>query len=144
MAVLKTFRGIRPDREKAAQVASRPYDVLNKEEARLEAAGNQFSFLHVIKPEMDLPDTVHEYDPSVYKHGSDTFKRMQKEGVFHTDKEECLYVYAQTMNGRIQYGLVGCASVEDYMNNVIRKHELTRPDKEEDRKNHIRVSNVHY
>jgi uncharacterized protein (DUF1015 family) len=144
MAILKPFRGIRPVKEKAALVASRPYDVLNKAEARAEAAGNPSSFLHVIKPEIDLPDTMNEYDPAVYKQGIDTFKRMQQEGLFFTDNEECLYVYAQTMNSRTQYGLVGCAAVEDYLDNIIKKHELTRPDKEEDRKNHIRVSSMHY
>ncbi|MFN8207125.1 MAG: DUF1015 family protein [Bacteroidales bacterium] len=144
MAILKPFRGIRPVKEKAAFVASRPYDVLNKAEARIEAAGNPWSFLHVIKPEMDLPDTIHEYDPAVYNQGINTFKRMQAEGLFLQDEQECLYVYAQTMNGRTQYGLVGCAAVEDYLNDIIKKHELTRPDKEEDRKNHIRVSSYHY
>jgi uncharacterized protein (DUF1015 family) len=144
MAILKPLRGIRPVKEKAALVASRPYDVLNKLEARAEAAGNPWSFLHVIKPEMDLPDTMHEYDPAVYNQGINTFKRMQQEGLFFTDEKECLYVYAQTMNGRTQYGLVGCAAVEDYINDIIKKHELTRPDKEEDRKNHIRISQLHY
>lgn len=144
MAILKPFRGIRPVQDKARLVASRPYDVLNKEEARQEAAGNPWSFLHVIKPEMDLPDNIHEYDPQVYKSGSDAFTRMRSQGVFFTDQQEYLYVYAQTMNGRTQYGLVGCAAVEDYFSGIIRKHELTRTDKEEDRKNHVRVSNVHY
>jgi uncharacterized protein (DUF1015 family) len=144
MAILKPFRGIRPVKEKAAFVASRPYDVLNKTEARAEAAGNPWSFLHVIKPEMDLPDSMNEYDPAVYNQGISTFKRMLADGLFVTDEQECLYVYAQTMNGRTQYGLVGCAAVEDYLNNIIKKHELTRPDKEEDRKNHIRVSSYHY
>jgi uncharacterized protein (DUF1015 family) len=144
MAFLKPFRGIRPVQDKAEKVASRPYDVLNKVEARAEANGNPWSFLHVIKPEMDLPDSTYEYDPQVYKQGSEAFKKLQQEGVLFTDLEEYLYVYAQTMNGRTQYGLVGCAAVEDYINNIIKKHELTRPDKEEDRKNHIRVSNVHY
>jgi uncharacterized protein (DUF1015 family) len=144
MAVLKAFRGIRPINDKALQIAARPYDVLNKVEARQEAAGNPYSFLHVTKPELDLPDTVDEHDASVYKKGKEYFDWLLKQGVLFQDKEECLYIYAQTMNGRTQYGIVGCASVDDYLNNVIKKHELTRPDKEEDRKNHIRVSGMNY
>jgi len=144
MATLKSFKGIRPVVDKAAQIASRPYDVLNRAEAKKEADGNPLSFLHVIKPEIDLPDTMDEHDPEVYQKGSNNFRKMIADGVFITDDSDQLYVYAQTMNGRTQYGIVGCASVDDYMNNVIRKHELTRPDKEEDRKNHIRVSNVNY
>ena len=144
MAVLKPFRGIRPVKEKAALIASRPYDVLNKEEARKEADGNPLSFLHVVKPEMDLPDSVNEYDPLVYRTGKENFEKLLANGTFFQDQQECLYVYAQTMDGRTQYGLVGCASVQDYLDNVILRHELTRPDKEEDRKNHIRVSGLHY
>ncbi len=144
MAILKPFKGIRPVKEKVSLIASRPYDVLNKSEARKESEGNPFSFLHVIKPEIDLPDTTDEYDQQVYRKGKENFEKMQRDGVFFQDDEDYLYVYAQTMNGRTQYGLVGCAAVEDYMNNVILKHELTRPDKEEDRKNHIRVSGLNY
>ncbi len=144
MAILKPFRGIRPVKEKAARIASRPYDVLNKQEARVEAGNNDLSFLHVVKPEIDLPDSVYEYDPQVYAKGKDNFSKMFANGTFFQEKDEFLYVYAQTMNGRTQYGLVGCAAVEDYLNNVILKHELTRPDKEEDRKNHIRMSNLNY
>lgn len=144
MAIIKPFKGIRPVKEKAPLVASRPYDVLNKEEARLEALGNPYSFLHVIKPEIDLPDTVHEYDPMVYKQGRAYFDKLVNEGVFFQDQQDLMYVYAQTMEGRTQYGLVACAAVSDYINGVIRRHELTRPDKEEDRKNHIRISKLHY
>ncbi|NJO69736.1 MAG: DUF1015 domain-containing protein, partial [Bacteroidetes bacterium] len=144
MAILKPFRGIRPIQEKSQAVASRPYDVLNREEAKMEASGNPDSFLHVVKPEIDLPDSVDEHAPEVYETGKSNFARMMQSGFMFQDVEEYLYVYAQTMNGRTQYGIVGCAAVEDYMNNVIRKHELTRPDKEEDRKNHIRVSNLNY
>lgn len=143
MAILKAFKGIRPVKDKAQQIASRPYDVLNREEAKKEAR-DKYSFLHVIKPEIDLPDSVDEHDASVYQKGKDNFFKMMADGVFAQDGEDCLYIYAQTMNGRTQYGIVGCAAVEDYMNNIIRKHELTRPDKEEDRKNHIRVSGVNY
>jgi uncharacterized protein (DUF1015 family) len=144
MAILKPFKGIRPVKDKVSLIASRPYDVLNKSEARKESKGNPFSFLHVIKPEIDLPDTIDEYDQQVYHKGKENFDFMQREGIFFQDDEDYLYIYAQTMDGRTQYGLVGCAAVEDYMNNIILRHELTRPDKEEDRKNHIRVSSLNY
>ncbi|MDR1154212.1 MAG: DUF1015 family protein [Bacteroidales bacterium] len=144
MAILKAFQGIRPVKDKAAKIASRPYDVLNRAEAHKEAEDNPLSFLHVIKPEIDLPASTDEHAPEVYRKGSENFRKMIADGIFLTDHTDRLYVYAQTMDGRTQYGIVGCASVDDYMNNVIRKHELTRPDKEEDRKNHIRVSNVNY
>ena len=143
MAILKAFKGIRPVKDKASRIASRPYDVLNREEAKKEAT-DLYSFLHVIKPEIDLPDSVDEHDDQVYQKGKDNFFKMIADGVMVSDKEECLYIYAQTMSGRTQYGIVGCAAVEDYMNNVIRKHELTRPDKEEDRKKHVRISGMNY
>ncbi len=110
----------------------------------MEAEGNPLSFLHVIKPEIDLPDTTDEHDESVYLKGFENFRKLLGEGILKYDVQDCLYVYAQTMDGRTQYGLVGCASVEDYLNNVIKKHELTRPDKEEDRKKHIRLSGMNY
>ncbi len=144
MAILKPFKGIRPVQEKAKAVASRPYDVLNREEAKEEAKGNPDSFLHVVKPEIDLPVSMDEHAPEVYQKGKSNFENMVKSGLMFQDEDDCLYIYAQTMNGRTQYGIVGCAAVEDYMNNIIRKHELTRPDKEEDRKNHIRISNLNY
>lgn len=144
MAILKPFRGIRPVKDKAYLIASRPYDVLNKEEARAEAGDNEFSFLHVVKPEIDLPDNIDHYSPEVYKQGKDYFEKMYKDGVYFQDEKEYLYVYAQTMEGRTQYGIVGCAGVEDYHNDIIKKHELTRPEKEEDRKNHIRISSLNY
>lgn len=144
MAILKAFRGIRPVKERAALVASRPYDVLNKVEAREEAGSNIYSFLHVIKPEIDLPDSLDEHDASVYEKGHDNFRSLLMNKTLFVDDEALLYVYAQTMQGRTQYGIVGCAAVEDYINNVILRHELTRPDKEEDRKNHIRVSSMNY
>ncbi|MDR0714233.1 MAG: DUF1015 family protein [Bacteroidales bacterium] len=144
MAVLKAFKGIRPVREHVAEIASRPYDVLNRAEAATEAAGNPLSFLHVIKPEIDLPETTDEHTPEVYAKGNAAFRKMLADGVFFTDECEKLYIYAQTMDKRTQYGIVGCASVDDYLNNVIRKHELTRPDKEEDRRNHIRTSKLNY
>ncbi len=142
MAILKAFKGIRPVKDKVKQIASRPYDVLNSEEARIEADGNEYSFLHVVKPEIDLPVDVDHYSPQVYEKGKENFVKMLKDGLFFQDEKNCLYIYAQTMNGKRQIGLVGCAGVEDYMNNIIKKHEMTRADKEEDRKNHIRVSNM--
>jgi uncharacterized protein (DUF1015 family) len=142
MAILKAFKGIRPVKDKVKQIASRPYDVLNSEEARIEADGNEFSFLHVVKPEIDLPVDVDHYSPQVYEKGKENFVKMLKDGLFFQDEKNCLYIYAQTMNGKRQVGLVGCVGVEDYMNNIIKKHEMTRADKEEDRKNHIRVSNI--
>jgi uncharacterized protein (DUF1015 family) len=144
MAILKAFKGIRPVKEKGQYIASRPYDVLNKQEARNEAGDNEYSFLHVIKPEMDLPDDTDPYSQEVYNKGKANFEKMLNDGVFVQDDREYLYVYAQTMNGKTQYGIVGCAGVEDYMNNVIKKHELTRPDKEEDRMNHVRTSSLNY
>ncbi|MFW5781086.1 MAG: DUF1015 domain-containing protein [Bacteroidota bacterium] len=144
MAILKAFKGIRPEKDKAPAIASRPYDVLNREEAKNEAEGNPLSFLHVIKPEIDLPDSVDEHDSAVYQKGKDNYNKLLSDGVLLQDDDEYLYVYAQTMNGKTQYGIVGCVAVSDYLGNVIKKHELTRPDKEEDRKNHIRVSKVNY
>jgi uncharacterized protein (DUF1015 family) len=144
MAIIKAFKGIRPVKEKAHLIASRPYDVLNRQEAKIEAGDNQYSFLHVIKPEIDLPDAVDEHDPSVYQKGKENFFKLIHDGTLIQDKEDCLYIYAQTMGDRTQYGIVASAAVEDYMNSVIRKHELTRPDKEEDRKDHIRISGMNY
>ena len=144
MAVLKPFRGIRPKKELVKQVASRPYDVLNEKEARIEAKDNPYSFYHIIKPEINFPEGFNAYDTAVYKKGKENFDILSSEGVFFQDTTDCLYIYAQTMTGKTQYGIVGCASVDDYFNDVIKKHELTRPDKEEDRKNHIRFSKLHY
>jgi uncharacterized protein (DUF1015 family) len=142
MAVLKPFKGIRPLKDKLQFIASRPYDVLNSDEARIEANGNPYSFLHVVKPEIDLSTETDHYSPEVYNKGKENLEKMIKEGLLFYDDKEYLYVYAQTMNARRQVGIVGCAAVDDYMNGVIKKHELTRADKEEDRKNHVRISNV--
>jgi uncharacterized protein (DUF1015 family) len=144
MAILKAFKGIRPTADKAHLIASRPYDVLNKAEARVEAGNNNLSYLHVIKPEMDLADDVNQYGEEVYNKGKENFFNLMDEKVLVQDDNDYLYIYAQTMNGKTQYGIVGCAGVEDYMNNVIKKHELTRPDKEEDRMNHVRTSGMNY
>jgi uncharacterized protein (DUF1015 family) len=142
MAILKAFRGIRPVKDKAKLIASKPYDVLSSEEARAEAKDNPYSFLHVVKPEIDLPPGTDPYSPSVYEKGRVNFRLMVSKLLFFQDEKDCLYVYAQTLNGKRQIGLVGCAGVEDYLNGVIKKHENTRPDKEEDRKNHVRVTNM--
>ncbi len=144
MAILKPFKGIRPVAEKAAVVASKPYDVLNEKEARNECAGNPLSFYHVIKPEIDFSDDHDHYAPEVYLKGKQNFDQMMKDGVFFQDNQDCFYIYQQTMNGRKQNGIVGCAHIDDYFNDIIKKHELTRPDKEEDRKNHIRASKLNY
>jgi uncharacterized protein (DUF1015 family) len=141
MAIIKSFRGFRPKKELASKIASRPYDVLSSEEAFVEAQGNPHSFYHIIKAEIDLPSDIDHYAKEVYLKARNTMDQFISEGVFLQDNEPCLYIYAQTMWGRTQYGLVACASVSDYLGNVIRKHELTRPDKEEDRKNHIRITN---
>ena len=125
----------------AHRIASRPYDVLNSEEARVEAEGNPHSFLHVVKPEIDLPEDTDHYADIVYQTGKSNLQKLIDERIFIQDNTAVYYVYAQTMWANTQYGLVGCASVQDYLNNVIRKHELTRPDKEEDRKKHVRVTN---
>lgn len=142
MAVLKPFKGLRPPREIAAKVASRPYDVLNSEEAREEAKGNPYSLLHIIKAEIDFPSGTDEHSNAVYTKAVENFELFKKQGWLVKEEKDCLYIYAQTMNGITQYGIVGCASVDDYLNGIIRKHELTRKDKEEDRMKHIRNTNA--
>ena len=142
MAVVKPFRGIRPPKEFVEQVESRPYDVLDSEEARAEAGDNEKSLYHIIKPEIDFPVGTSEYDPRVYEKAAENFQKFQDKGWLKQDSEEMYYIYAQTMNGKTQFGLVVAAAVEDYMNGVIKKHELTRRDKEEDRMKHVRVNNA--
>ena len=142
MAVLKPFKGLRPPVELASKVASRPYDVLNSEEARVEAEGNPYTLLHIIKPEIDFPSGTDEHTEPVYQKAFENLNLWRKKGWLIKDEKELLYIYAQTMEGRTQYGIVGCASVDDYLNGVIRKHELTRNDKEEDRMKHVRVTNA--
>lgn len=141
MAIIKAFKGYRPKKELAAKIVSRPYDVLSSEEAALEADGNPVSFYHVIKSEIDLPAGTDHYAKEVYEKAKANLQRFIADKIFIQDEKPCLYIYAQTMWGRTQYGLVACASVADYLGNVIRKHELTRVEKEEDRKMHIRVTN---
>lgn len=142
MATIKPFKGFRPPQDLVEQVASRPYDVLNSEEARQEAAGNEKSLYHIIKPEIDFPEGTDEHDPRVYQKAAENFQRFQDNGWLVQDEHEAYYVYAQTMNGKTQYGLVVGAYVPDYLNGTIKKHELTRRDKEEDRMKHVRVNNA--
>ena len=130
MAILKPFKGLRPPQKIVKKLASRPYDVLNSAEARVEAEDNPFSLLHIIKPEIDLPVGIDEHNQAVYEKAKTNFELFQTNGWLVQDDQECLYIYAQTMNGKTQYGIVGCAAVDDYLNNVIKKHELTRKDKE--------------
>lgn len=142
MATIKPFKGVRPPKQFVEEVESRPYDVLSSDEARAEAKGNEKSLYHIIKPEINFPEGTDEHDPRVYEVAAQQFKKFQDEGWLVQDSKEYYYVYAQTMNGKIQYGLVVGAYVPDYLNGIIKKHELTRKDKEEDRMKHVRVSNA--
>ncbi len=142
MAILKAFKGLRPPVEIVKQLASRPYDVLNSDEARIEAAGNPYSLLRVTKAEIDLPVGIDVHGKEVYDKVVENFAAFIENKWLIQDTEEKLYIYAQTMNGRTQYGIVGCNSIEDYFNNKIKKHELTRKDKEEDRMIHVRITNA--
>jgi uncharacterized protein (DUF1015 family) len=142
MAKIKPFKGIRPPKEYVIDIASRPYDVLSSAEAREEAKGNEKSLYHIIKPEIDFPTGKDEHDPEVYDKAIENFKRFKKKGWLTQDEKENYYVYAQTMNGHTQYGLVVCSYVDDYMTGIIKKHELTRKDKEEDRMKHVRINNA--
>lgn len=142
MAIVKPFRGIRPPKEFVTEVASRPYDVLNSDEARREAEGNPKSLYHIIKPEIDFGPGTDEHDPRVYGKARENFDMFQKKGWLVQDSKDHYYIYAQTMDGRTQYGIVVAANVDDYMEGRIKKHELTRRDKEEDRMKHVRVNNA--
>ena len=142
MAIIRPFKGLRPPKDLVEQVQSRPYDVLDSEEARAEAEGNEKSLYHIIKPEIDFPVGTSEYAPEVYAKAAENFQKFQENGWLVQDQEEGYYIYAQTMNGKTQFGLVVCAYVDDYMNGVIKKHELTRRDKEEDRMKHVRVNDA--
>lgn len=140
MAKVRPFKGVRPPVEFVTEVASRPYDVLNSEEARIEAEGNEKSLYHIIRPEIDFAPGTDEHAPEVYAKAVENFKKFQDKGWLVQDEKPCYYVYAQTMDGRTQYGFVVAASVEDYMSGRIKKHELTRRDKEEDRMKHVRIN----
>ncbi len=142
MPKVKPFRGLRPPKDLVEQVESRPYDVLNSEEARAEAGNNEKSLYHIIKPEINFPEGTSEYDSRVYDSAAEQFEKFQKNGWLLQDEQENYYLYAQTMNGKTQYGIVLCAHVDDYMNGNIKKHELTRRDKEDDRMKHVRITNA--
>ncbi len=142
MAILKAFRGWRPPQNIARQLASRPYDVLDSAEARVEAEGNPYSLLHIIKPEIDLPEDTDLYSQEVYDKAKENFAQFREKGWLVQDEQDALYIYAQTMDGKTQYGIVGCAGVEDYLNDRIKKHELTRADKEKDRMKHVRITDA--
>ena len=143
MAIVRPFRGFRPLPKYAAQVAAKPYDVLNSEEARTEAADKPLSFLHVSKPEIDLPPGTHLYDERVYQKGKENLQKLINDGILREDLQPSLYLYAQTMKNHTQYGLMGCVSVAEYLDDTIKKHELTRKDKEDDRTKHVKVTNAH-
>ena len=143
MAIIKSFKGVRPKTGLAEQVASLPYDVMNTAEARVMAQGNPNSFLHVSRAEIDFPEGVDEHSQKVYDRAKENFYKMIRDGVLQQDGEPCLYIYAQVMNGRRQLGLVASSSIDDYFNDVIKKHELTRPEKEQDRINHMQTLQAH-
>ena len=142
MATIKPFKGVRPPKNLVEKIESRPYDVLESEEARVEAGDNEMSLYHIIKPEIDFEPETSEYDPRVYEKAAENFKAFQEKGWLVQDDKEQYYIYAQTINSKTQYGLVVGAYVDDYLNGVIKKHELTRRDKEEDRMKHVRVNNA--
>ncbi|MCC6723139.1 MAG: DUF1015 domain-containing protein [Saprospiraceae bacterium] len=144
MSTFIPFRAFRPVASKAKAVASRPYDVLNREEALDEADGNPLSFYHVIKPEIDFPQEHDHYAPEIYQKGKSNFDKLVSDGVIFREENAQFYAYQIQMGDHVQTGLVGCCAIADYFNNIIKKHELTRPDKEEDRKNHIRYSKLNY
>ena len=137
MAVFKPFRAIRPGADHVKGVASRPYDVLNSNEARHEAEGNDLSFLHVVKPEIDLPVDTDPYSDAVYEKGNVNFQDLISRGILNQDPDSSFYIYRLTMDGRSQTGLVGCCFFEEYFDGIIKKHELTRPVKENDRVRHV-------
>jgi uncharacterized protein (DUF1015 family) len=142
MAVVKPFRGLRPPRALAKDLACLPYDVMNTDEARAMAKGKECSLLHITRSEIDLPADVDSHSDQVYNKSVENFRIWQQKGWLVQDEKPRFYIYAQTMKGRTQYGIVGCASVDDYLNGIIKKHELTRPDKEQDRMIHVRVNNA--
>ena len=140
MAIVKPFKGLRPPCALAMDLACLPYDVMNTEEARVMASGKECSLLHITRAEIELPDDVDTHSDEVYNLSVFNFEKWQKNGWLVQDKKPCFYIYAQTMEGRTQFGIVGCASVDDYLNGIIKKHELTRPDKEHDRMIHVRTN----
>ncbi len=142
MSTVKSFRGLRPQKELAAKVAAPPYDVLDSDEAREMARGNPHTFLHINKPEIDLEPGINVYDQKVYERGAENLQKFIGEGIVFQDEKPMFYVYRQIMGNHKQTGLVACASVDEYEKDIIKKHELTRPDKEDDRVNHIKHLNA--
>lgn len=142
MAVVKPFRGLRPPAALAGDLACLPYDVMNREEAAKMSKGRECSLLHITRSEIDLPADIDLHSEEVYRKSAENFRKWQEKGWLVQDEKPCFYIYAQTMQGRTQYGIVGCASVDDYLNGIIKKHELTRPDKEQDRMIHVRTNNA--
>lgn len=142
MAVVKPFRGLRPPAGLASEIACLPYDVMNSEEAAVMAKGKEKSLLHITKSEIDLPEGTDVHSEEVYRKAFENFTAWQRNGWLVQDEKPCFYIYAQTMEGRTQYGIAGAAAVSDYLNGIIKKHELTRPDKEEDRMVHVRTNNA--
>jgi uncharacterized protein (DUF1015 family) len=144
MSIFVPFKAYRPQQKYAQNIASKPYDVLNAKEAKLEALNNPISFYNVIKPEINFSEDSNYYAPRVYEKGKAVFDDFVSKNILKQDSHESYYVYELTMGNHTQTGLVGCCSIDDYFNNTIKKHELTRPDKEEDRKNHVRYSALNY
>jgi len=142
MAVLRPFKAIRPDKKYAEEVISLPYDVMNRQEAKKMAEGNPYSFLHICRSEIDLDDGTDAYDKKVYEKARDNIDEFLEKGILIQDEKPSLYIYRQVMNGNTQRGIVGCVSVDDYENNVIKKHELTRAEKEKDRIDHFDTCNT--
>jgi len=142
MAIVRPFQAIRPNPELADRVISLPYDVMNRTEAAQMAAGNPMSFLHICRSEIDLPEQSNPYDQSVYEKARDNISQFLADGIFMQDQAPCLYIYRQTMGGNTQTGIVGCVSIDDYLNDVIKKHEFTREEKEQDRIRHFDVCNA--
>jgi len=140
MAIVKPFKALRPQAQFAKQVASRPYDVLSSSEAKKEAQGNPYSFLHITKSEIDLPESVDVHSKEVYEKAKENLNAFIKRELLFRENKDCYYVYRLQMNGRSQTGLVVASSIDDYEHNVIKKHELTRPDKEQDRIDHIKIT----
>ncbi len=142
MAIIRPFKGFRPKQDIAAQLASLPYDVMSSQEAADMAKGNPYSLLHITRSEIDCPKGIDVHSQEVYDKAVENYTDFKKNGWLVQDDKPMYYIYAQTMDGRTQYGIAGAASVDDYLNGIIKKHELTRPDKEEDRMIHVRINNA--
>lgn len=142
MSVFRPFQAVRPDPDQVSKIVALPYDVMNEQEAREIASANPCSFLHISRSEVDLPEGTNPYSNEVYQKAADNLHKFEEDGLLRKDKQPCFYILQQTMNGRTQTGLVGCASIDDYINNVIKKHEKTRYEKEEDRIHHVDTCNA--